>query len=506
MSCTEVAPAPQSPDELCPTGAERARIMIVSNRLPIVFEPAAGGFEVRAGSGGLVTALAPILRRWGGMWIGWTGVVQADGVDTSGPLDDFSRSAGYELREVQLSAEDRDLFYQGYSNEIIWPLFHDLQSRCNFVPEYWTAYAHVIQMFAAVVERHVRPSDLVFVQDYHLMGLGRELRERRLTNRLAFFLHIPFPPPDIFCKLPWRGEVLDGLLSYDVIGFQTPRDLDNFMDCVRKLRPTARRRRRRGMYVIERDGHAVQAGAFPIGIDYEEFAGPARDPAVTERVKELRREMPTPQVLLGVDRLDYTKGILYRLRAFELALKRHPELHRLVTLFQVVIPSRQGVQEYQELQAQIERQVTQINGAYTEPGWVPIHYVFRSVERRELIAFYRTADVALVTPLKDGMNLVSKEFCACQTEGDGVLILSEFAGAADQLGKHAVLVNPYDLGGAADAICRAALMTRAERRPAMRAMQRAIRREDVYWWVQRFLTACGVDAAPPAAPALETTA
>lgn len=506
MICTEDAPAHAAPGQTAPCGSAPPRIVMVSNRLPVVLERSNGGFEVRPGSGGLVTALAPVLRRWGGVWVGWTGVVTEDGVDTAGLVTDFSQTAGYELREVQLSTQDRDLFYQGYSNEIVWPLFHDLQSRCNFVPEYWTAYLHVKQSFAGAVEAVVRPGDFVFIQDYHLMGLGRRLRDGGLENRLAFFLHIPFPPPDIFCKLPWRNDVLSGLLAYDVIGFQTPRDLENFMDCVRKLIPRARRHRRRGVFVVEHAGHTAQIGAFPIGIDYDEFAVPARDAEVTARVKELRREMGTPQVLLGVDRLDYTKGITYRLRALELALKRYPEIHRQVALFQVVIPSRQGVPEYQELQGQIERQVAQINGAFTQPGWVPIHYVFRSVERRELLAMYRTADVALVTPLKDGMNLVAKEYCACQVEGDGVLILSEFAGAACQLGKHAVLVNPYDLDGAAEAVYRATQLTRAERRPAMRAMQRIIRREDIYWWVQRFFAACGIDVAMTTRAAREQAA
>lgn len=233
-------------------------------------------------------------------------------------------------------------------------------------------------------------------------------------------------------------------------------------------------------------------GVCPIGIDYEEFAGPADCPVVRERMKALRSEMQSEQIVFGLDRLDYTKGIPYRLKAFQLALANWPDLHRRMTLLQVVIPSREAVPEYQDLKAEIERLVAQINGQFTQPGWVPIHYVFRSLEREELLAYYRAADVALVTPLKDGMNLVAKEYCACQIENDGVLILSEFAGAAVQLRRDAMLVNPYDLDGVAQAIRSAVTMTQTERRPAMRRLRRAIQRQDIYWWTERFQRMCGI--------------
>jgi len=253
------------------------------------------------------------------------------------------------------------------------------------------------------------------------------------------------------------------------------------------------------------EGRRCIAGSFPIGIDFEEFAASADSPAVAWRVEDLRGEFGGRQVLLGVDRLDYTKGIPQRLAAFALALERFPQLHRRVTLLQVVVPSRETVPEYQALKAQIEQTVAQINGKFTQPGWVPIHHVFRNVERQELLAWYRLADVALVTPLKDGMNLVAKEYCACQVERNGVLVLSEFAGAAEQLGKWAVQVNPYDSDGVADAIKAAVDRTPEQRRPAMESLRRNIRAEDVYWWSNRFLAACGVTlpSAPVAPPARE---
>jgi alpha,alpha-trehalose-phosphate synthase [UDP-forming] len=482
------------------------RIVIVSNRLPIVVEADESGWQLRNGSGGLVTALGPVLRRWGGLWIGWPGAASTDELALRAALAERSQQSGYELVPVPMSPEDIEGFYQGFCNEIIWPLFHDLQSECNFMPDYWTRYLAVKQRFAEVVQACVQADDLVWVQDYHLMGLARLLREHGLTNRLGFFLHIPFPPPDTFCKLPWRTDVLLGLLHYDVIGLQTPRDRENFLDCVRKLLPATHLQRRRGTVECRLSDRLTQVGVFPIGIDYAQFSQAAATPAITERVQELRSQMPNQQIVLGLDRLDYTKGIPYRLRAFQLALKRYPELHRNVTLLQVVVPSREAVPEYQGLKAQIEQLVSQINGEFTQPGWVPIHHVFRSLDWDELVAYYRVADVGLVTPLKDGMNLVAKEYCACQVEGDGVLILSEFAGAAVQLQRGAILVNPYDLDGVAYTIWDAVSKTRAQRRGPMRRLRGIVRRQDVFWWVDRFLGACGVAPAPAEAPAVERQA
>lgn len=471
------------------------RIVIVSNRLPIVINHSESGWNVRPGSGGLVTALEPVMRQRGGVWIGWPGADEQGDPGLDDVLRNYGRSVGFELLPVRMSKDEIEGFYQGFSNEIIWPLFHDLQSHCNFVPDYWTHYLTVKERFARVVTHNIQPQDFVWVHDYHLMGLGRQLRENNVSNRLGFFLHIPFPPPDLFSKLPWRVEVLQGLLQYDVIGFQTPHNLENFLDCVRKLLPKTRLLKRRGTMECRLAGHVTQIGSFPIGIDYEQFAKAAAGDDSTARVAKLRAQLPDQQIILGLDRLDYTKGIPYRLRAFQLALKRFPELHRKVTLMQVVVPSREAVPEYKDLKTQIEQLVTRVNGEFTQPGWVPIHHVFRSLDWEELLSYYRVADVGLVTPLKDGMNLVAKEYCACQVEGDGVLILSEFAGAAAQMRRDAILVNPYDLDRVADAIWQAVQMTPTQRRTPMRRLRRIVQRQNVYWWVERFLAACGVEGS-----------
>lgn len=470
------------------------RLLAVSNRLPVAIErDEQGTCLVRQSAGGLVTALGAVLRRSGGIWVGWPGAREETAPEVSAALREQSRTLGYGLRPVSLSRVEYEGFYQGYANEIIWPLFHDLQSRCNFVPEYWRHYLSVKDKYVEAVLSVHEPGDFIWVHDYHLMGLGRQLRERGCESQVGFFLHIPFPPPDIFSKLPWREDVLRELLAYDIVGMQTSRDRENLLSCVRRLLPGARIASRKRLAEVSFAEHRVRVGVFPIGIDFGEFARHAASGPVTQRVQELRGQFPSPQIVLGVDRLDYTKGIPDRIRAFELALRRYPELHRTVTLVQVVVPSREHVPEYQDLKARIERGVAQVNGAYSQPGWVPIHYVFRSVERAELLAYYRAADVALITPLKDGMNLVAKEYCAAQSENNGVLILSEFAGAAFQLAGGATLVNPYDLEGVAAAIRRAVALSPLQRRPAMQRLRRNVKRQDVFWWVGQFFEAAGVE-------------
>jgi len=475
------------------------KIVFVSNRLPLVIEQNENHWSVHPSSGGLVTALVPLLKRWGGTWIGWPGTSSVEAGELRRMLEEFGRREGYNVAPVPLTDEDYKYFYQGFCNEVIWPLFHDLQSLCNFRPAFWASSQKVEGTFAGVVQHIAQPDDLIWVQDYHLLTLGKVLADRGVANKTVFFLHIPFPPPDIFCKLPWRKEVLTSLLHYGVIGLQTRRDLRNFSDCVRQLLPGVEQRRTTRQARMELNGRTSVAAVFPIGIDYDEFAKAAASPGVEKRHVDLRKNYPGQQVILGVDRLDYTKGLPYRLRSFAQALEHYPDLHRKITLTQIVVPSREAVVQYQELKAEIERLVAQINGKFTQPGWVPIHHMFRHIDREELAAWYRFADVALVTSLKDGMNLVAKEYCASQLDGNGVLILSEFAGASEQLGQWAVQVNPYDIDCVADAIKLAVMMSPAERRPAMEKLRANVREQDVYWWRSQFLRVCGIhmeDAGP----------
>ncbi|HKK08682.1 MAG TPA: trehalose-6-phosphate synthase [Gemmatimonadota bacterium] len=479
------------------------RTVVASNRLPVVLESTEQGWTVEAGSGGLVTALAPILRSTGGVWVGWPGLTGPLEEGLEARLEEVTRDAGYELEPVPLSAEERDDYYYGFSNEVLWPLLHDLQTLFRFDPDYWTAYREVNRRFAAAMARVAREDDYLWVQDYHLMLVGAALRELGAANRSGYFLHTPFPSPDILVKLPWRTQILQSLLDYDLVGFQTVRDRDNFLECVGLFLRDARVEGEGPLVVCTRDGRDVRLGALPISIDFDDFDGLARSEAVEAAMEELRGIAPGGQMMLGVDRLDYTKGILNRLDAFETALERHPELRSRITLVQLVVPSREHIPEYHDLKRRIERRVGEINGRFTRESWVPVHYLYRSLDRPELVAHYRKASIALVTPLKDGMNLVAKEFCASSVDGHGVLVLSEFAGAAPQLQEGALLVNPYDTVQVAEAIASAAHMMPEERRERMESMRSVVREWDVYRWVESFALAASSESIPdlPAVPA-----
>ena len=471
-------------------GVARERLVVVSNRLPVSCRrDDGGGWRSEPASGGLVTALAPVLRHRGGVWVGWNGAA-GDDDGLAAVLDAAGKEAGYTLRSVSLTAEEVHDFYLGFSNEIVWPLFHDLQSLCNFEPVYWRTYCEVNRKYAGVVASEVQPGDFIWVHDYHLMNLAAELRRAGVTSRMGFFLHIPFPPPDLFFKMPWRAELLRALLEFDLIGFQTLRDRRNFIQCVRTLVRNAQCEGRGQVLLVSALDRVVRVGSFPISIDYNAFMRQAVAPEVAERARELHRLLPNRKLILGVDRLDYTKGIPLRLQAFQNLLQHHPELRERVSYIQVVVPSREDIPEYQELKTGIEQLVSKINGTFVKPGgWVPVWYVYRSLSRLDLLAYYRAADIALVTPLRDGMNLVAKEYCACSIEEDCALILSEFAGAAAQLGKNALLVNPYDVEGVAEAIRQAYHMEKSERQARMQRMRRSIREHDVFRWVDSFLQA-----------------
>jgi len=472
------------------TSSAHGRLIVVSNRLPVALEPnASGGLIAKPGSGGLVTALLPVLRNRGGVWIGWPGIAEMP-EQVQEALQAAAQDTGYTLLPVPLSDDEVQKFYQGFSNEVIWPLFHDLQSLCNFDPKYWRTYNEVNRRYAEHVAQHSQENDFIWVHDYHLMNVAAELRQRGIPNRLAFFLHIPFPPLDIFVKLPWRFQLLRALLEYDLVGFQTLRDRRNFIQCVRTLLDDVTVNGKGQVITLTASGKTLRVGSFPISIDFNRFMKRAAGEEVSSLASEMRARLPSRQLILGVDRLDYTKGIPHRLEAFRSTLLRYPDLHERVTLIQVVVPSRADIQQYSDLKIRIERLVGEINGQFTRPGgWVPIHYVFRSLTRTELLAYYRVSEIALITPLKDGMNLVAKEYCACSIEERSSLILSEFAGAAGQLQVGALLVNPYDREGVADAIHTAVTMPLAERQRRMRRMRRAIREQDIFWWVDSFLRA-----------------
>ncbi len=465
----------------------KVRFVAVSNRLPISLRKMGETWTVRPGTGGLVTALAPVLRNRGGLWIGWPGA--GGGQELRELVSSSSRDVGYDLIPVLLDRKEVHDYYNGFSNQIAWPLFHDLHNFCNFAPHYWYAYIHVNNKFALAIAEHTTEQDYIWVHDYHLMGVGRALKEMKVSRRTGFFLHIPFPPIETFVKLPWRAQLLQFLLEYDLIGFQTMGDRRNFIYCLQRLLPGVQISGRGPVITVTWNGRQVRVGAFAISIDYEGFLRRATASPVEKKMHDLKDRFRGQKIMLGLDRMDYTKGLKERLDSLRNALVRYPDLRGKLTLIQVLVPSRRSLREYKILKARVDRMIGEINGEFASMDWAPIQYHYRSLSDLELLAYYRAADIALITPLKDGMNLVAKEYCACTIGNEGVLILSEFAGAAAQFHTGALMVNPYDCEGTADAIYQAFSMDRPEKRRRMRKLREKIRRQDIFWWVDTFLQA-----------------
>jgi len=455
-------------------------VLIVSNRLPFTVQRTRRGLDRRPSAGGLVSALDPVLRKRGGTWVGWPGVELRKGEEISSPRDP------YEVIPVSLSETEVSRYYHGFANRTLWPLFHSLPVRARFDRRDWNTYERVNARFAEASARSAGRG-VVWVHDYHLMLAPAMLREHRPDARIAFFLHIPFPPWDIFRLLPWDREILRGLLSCHVIGFHVQGYVDNFLDCVEK-RLGARVDRSQGL--IDYGGRVSKVGAFPLGIDFELFDQRARE-APSQRKGDER-------VVLGVDRLDYTKGIPERILAFERLLELHPRHRGHVVLLQLVVPSRSQVADYRELKRELDELIGRVNGRFATSTWSPIRYLYRALPQDRLAAMYRDADVGLITPLRDGMNLVAKEYATCQVDDPGVLVLSELAGSAATM-REAIQVNPYNIDETAEAIHRALIMDEPERRSRSTALRRRERRDNVHAWVEQFLEAASrspEEAAP----------
>ncbi|MGH7701361.1 MAG: bifunctional alpha,alpha-trehalose-phosphate synthase (UDP-forming)/trehalose-phosphatase [Gemmatimonadales bacterium] len=465
-----------APAALAASG-ERRRLVVVSNRLPFTVERHAGRPSVRRSSGGLVSALTPVLRDRGGVWIGWPGpgAARLDEVAADLPEADRVRYVA-----VPLSAREVSLYYGAFSNRTLWPLFHYFVARTQIDEGTWRAYDRVNERFARAAAEASTDEAVVWVHDYHLLRAPLHVRQLAPGRRVAFFLHIPFPAYDLFRLLPWARSIMRGLLAADLVGFHIGDYADHFLTCAERLLGCEVDRARG---VAQWEGRAVTVGAFPLGIDVAGFealaheAGPP-DPPAPDR----------PRTIVGVDRLDYTKGVHERLLAFERLFERHPGYRRAVVFTQLLVPSREFVAEYRELKREIDETVGRINGRFSDHGWTPIRYLVRSLPPRDLVAFYRRGDAALVTPLRDGMNLVAKEYVAAQLEERGVLVLSELAGAAQEL-QEALLVNPFDLDAMADALHRALSMPEDERQARMAALRDRVHAHTVQDWVSQFLDA-----------------
>jgi trehalose 6-phosphate synthase/phosphatase len=455
------------------------RLLIVSNRLPVVASLDGGGMRITDAEGGLATGLRPWHARAGGLWLGWPGDVSRFTTPQRAELDLRLQQRG--IVPVYLSKEQIDRYYHRFSNGVLWPLLHYLIDRVPIDTLGWEAYREVNAAFADAVAEVYADGDLIWVHDYQLMLLPALLRERLPGARIGFFLHVPFPSSEVFRILPWRREILQGLLGADLIGFHTFAYLRHFVASLLHIDGVEANIDR--VRVSDRD---VALGVFPMGIDAGAFADLARDADVAAAADTIRAEAGGRRILLGVDRLDYTKGIPRRLLAIERLLTSDPSLCDRVRYVQVAVPSRGSVESYRTFRHQVEETVGRINGACATLRSTPIHYMHRSVSTRELVSLYLAADVMLVTPLRDGMNLVAKEFAASRVEDDGVLVLSEFAGAAAELGD-AVVVNPYDVDGVVAGIRRALDMPDEERRRRMRNLRARVCEYDVHAWAKAFI-------------------
>ncbi len=380
-----------------------------------------------------------------------------------------------------LSRRELDQYYSGFCNNVIWPLFHYFHSYAVYDEEYWEYYQEVNRKFCRVVLETAREDDLIWVHDYHLMLLPSYLREERPEAKIGFFLHIPFPAFEVFRQLPWAREILSGLLGSDLVGFHTYDYVREFLESVRRILGYEH-----GLGQLMVDDRVVKVDAFPMGIDFDRFAQAAVQPGVAKEVESIGLEVIDRKLILSIDRLDYSKGLPQRLEAFSLLLERNPELTGKVTLVLLVVPSRTGVSRYADLKREIDELVGQINGRFGTIGWAPIWYLYRSLPFEKLVALYRQADVALVTPLRDGMNLVAKEYIACKPDGEGVLILSEMAGAAREMGE-ALIVNPNNLEQVVSALEKAMVMSGDEKSRRIEAIQDRLQRYDVINWAEDFL-------------------
>lgn len=449
-------------------------LIAFANRLPIVRTK--DGW--RPADGGLVSALRPAMEARSGAWIGWDG----GAADTPTRLSDLE----IDIKPIELTRREIDAYYHGFANRSLWPLLHDLIETPIFEHRWWNAYVEANERFADVTgDLKIRGSPMFWIHDYHLMLLPAMLRERDPKAPNAFFLHTPFPAPELFARLPWARELLMGMLGADVVAFQIDLYTSNFVSACRQLL---------GAKVsdsdITVDGRTTRAVTRPISIDASRYAESATLPEVERELVRLRKQFSGKKVLVGVDRLDYTKGVIERLLSVEQFFETHRTASREVSFVQIAVPSRDDIKEYRDLKFQVEREVGRINGKYTEPGSaVPIHYFYRSLPFNRLLAYYRLADVALVTPLKDGMNLIAKEFVVTQAsaKGSGVLLLSEFAGAAQEM-KEAILCNPFDIRGMAKSIAHSLELDQYERWMRLNSLAERVRKHDVYAWVDEIIT------------------
>ncbi len=456
-----------------------AKTIIISNRLPVKMEILPGGeIRFKASEGGLATGLGSVYKQGDNIWIGWPGHF----VNQVEEQDHVTRELTKEnMRPVFLTADEIRLYYEGFSNEVLWPNFHYFPQLVVYEDSYWESYEKVNQKFCDTVLQYTEEGDTIWVHDYQLLLLPQLLREKLPRIAIGYFNHIPFPSFEMFRMLPWRKSLLMGLLGADLIGFHTYDDMRHFLSSVSRLTPFSVKEQ-----FVQRGERRIKVESFPMGIDYERYADSAAAPETISQEVEYRTALGGKRLILSIDRLDYTKGIPQRLRAFSEFLIRYPEFKEKVSLVMVVVPSRDQVGMYKDLKETVDELVGKINGTHGNMKWTPVHYFYRSIPMQKLSAYYRIADVGLVTPLRDGMNLVAKEFVASKLDKKGVLILSEMAGAAKEL-SDAILINPFNKNEFVQAMYQALTMPLTEQRSRIEKMQVSLKKYNIHHWVRIFM-------------------
>lgn len=449
-----------------------SRLIVVSNRVASITEG-------KSSAGGLVVGVLEALREMGGMWLGWNGEIETEPVQA--PLVHSEKNIDFVT--VALTQREYDQYYRGFSNGVLWPTFHYRIDLSRYIRRDYSGYCAVNRKFAQILVSSIKTDDTIWVHDYHLIPFGHACRSLGIKNKIGFFLHIPFPSPSVLRTVPSHRELVESMCAYDLVGFQTQSDARAFVDyATRYLGATASGNK------IMVGNRSIKVGAYPIGIQPEQIKALSKESRHSKPLDALKEGLQHRKLIVSVDRLDYSKGLVERFNAFECLLESAAQHRGKVTLVQIAPPSRQDVQGYRQIRRQLESTAGRINGKWTELSWTPIRYMNRSYERTLLMSFFRVSQVGLVTPLRDGMNLVAKEYVASQPVDDpGVLVLSEFAGAADEMCDGALMVNPYDVQGMADALNRALNMPLEERKLRYEHMMGVLKKNDLTSWRDRFL-------------------
>lgn len=455
-----------------------SRTIIISNRLPVKIKKEDGHYDLRPSEGGLATGLGSIYKQGDNVWVGWPGVE----VTSEEDQEEVTRKlADLNLMPVFLTQEDINLFYEGFSNETLWPVFHYHPTYAVYENSYWTSYASVNNKFKEVILKVAKPGDIIWIHDYQLLLLPGFIRDGQPNLTIGFFLHIPFPSYELFRLIPWRAEILENMLGADLIGFHTYDDARHFLSAVSRILPV-----HTSANVVQHGDRQVVVDAFPMGIDSQKYEELTRTQEVHENIQKLEKSFHGCKLIVSIDRLDYSKGILQRLQAFQMLLERNPEYVGKVVLYMIIVPSRDNVPRYKELRDAIDQMVGNINSLYRTLNWIPVHYYYRSFAIEMLAALYHQAHVCLVTPMRDGMNLVSKEYVACRTNNTGVLVLSEMAGAAKEL-IDSIIVNPNNIKQLSEAIDEALNMPQQEQERRMTAMREIVRKFNIRHWVKIYM-------------------